>query len=106
MVSIGSAKALFDFDIVAGLIVAVIVDYAWAYLALKVDATAFLRTPIYGVFHYDDALVLVTDATVALLTKGRIRKIFIYALWFNIAFEIAEWSISAGGYTSPLIPMP
>ena len=104
MVSIGSAKALFDFDIVAGLIVAVIMDYVWKYLAMKV--LPVLQTPIYEGFHYDDALTLVTDGAIALIMKGRIRKIFIYALWFNIAFEIAEWSISAGGYTSPLIPMP
>ena len=104
MVSIGSAKALFDFDIVAGLIVAIIIDYIWAYLALKVDATAFLRTPIYGDFHYDDALVLVTDGAMAMLTKGRLRKIFIYALWFNIAFEIYETLKGYTGYVGGILP--
>ena len=103
--SIGIAKALFDFNIVAGLIIAVIMDYIWKYLATQVTATAFLATPIWEGFHYDDALVLVTDGTIAILTKGRIRQIFIYALWFNIALELAEWLMAVGGYTKPLIPI-
>jgi len=91
-------KQIFDFDIVAGLIVAFIVDYIWAYLALRVSATAFLSTPIWKDFHYDDLLVLVTDVVVAWITKGKIRKIFIYAFWFNLAFEFYEILKGYTGY--------
>jgi len=104
MVKIGSAKALFDFDIVAGLIIAVVVDWLWKYLAVK--QFTVLATPIYQGFHYDDLLVLVTDGAVAMLTRGRIRKIFVYALWFNIAFEIYEWSVGIGGYSGEGLPLP
>jgi len=84
-------KDVFDLDIIAGLIVAYAIDWTWKYLAMKVPTTAFLKTSIYEDFHYDDLLVFVTDAILIIATTGRIRKIFIYAFWFNIAFEVYEF---------------
>ena len=103
MVSIGSAKALFDFDIVAGLIVAVIMDYVWANLS-RMEGLKVLGTPIYSGFLYRDLATIISDAALAMVMKGRIRKIFIYALWFNIAMEVFQAVEGMGGYSTPLIP--
>jgi hypothetical protein len=94
------AKEIFDIDIIASLIVAVIIDYLWRYVAINVWTV--LQTSIFEGFHYDDLLVLVTDLVLAWVAKGRMRKIFVYAFWFNVAFEVYEAVNGIGGYTSRL----
>ena len=94
-------KEIFDIDIIASLIVAIIIDYLWRYIATHV--WTMLQTGIWEGFHYDDLLVLVTDLVLAWFTKGRMRKIFVYAFWFNVAFEVYEALMGVGGY-SPKLP--
>ena len=89
MIKIGSAKALFDFDIVAGLIATIIVNYIWKYISTN-HLTILETQPFgYGV-SYSDFAVLATEAGIAIMTTGRIRKIFIYAFWFKIAMQVME----------------
>ena len=105
MPKIGSVKALFDFDIVAGLIVALIMDYIIQYIATNV--LTVLNTRLAYQIYYADVAVMIVDAIIAVMTRGRIRKIFIYALWYKIGFEVwqsltfGEFKVTVGG--TPII---
>jgi hypothetical protein len=81
------AKEVFDTSVIGGFIVAVIFEYIWNYIA---NAFAALKNAIWGTFTYKDLLTLIVHLILAWLTKGTLRKLFIYAFWFKVAFEVVQ----------------
>jgi hypothetical protein len=88
-------KEIVDPDLILGLGLAVTLDFALGYVATK------LYTPLQGrifpmdgkgidVFAWDDLIMFAIEIGGALLAKGRLRKIFFYALWFSIFLKVAQ----------------
>ena len=94
MVTIGKVEALFDFDLIAGMILAVVLDYTLSYIAINIytplSGRPFgpgLTSPI-DIFGYDDFVLFGIEIAGTLLAKGRTRKIFLSALWFTIFLKV------------------
>ena len=86
MVNIGSAKALFDYDLIAGFIVAELLMY----IIYKITAPnlPILQQQIVPWVNYGMILNYAILIVAAVALKGRMKKIMIYALWFNLAIDI------------------
>jgi len=90
MVSIESAKALFDFDIIAGMIVAIIIHYAIT-LIMRTAAPQYLVSVTAGTtVTYDDAITLFVEAIGAIGLKGRTRKIMLTAFFFSLFLTVCK----------------
>ena len=87
-------KEIFDPDLILGLALSTALDFALCYVARFVFTPltgrpfAFLGSA-YDVMAWDDVLMFAIEIGGVLLTKGRLRKIFIYALWFSICVYFA-----------------
>ena len=86
-------KELFDPDIILGLGLALALDCALAYIAINVYhplmGRPFGEGSAYDIMAWDDVLLFAIEIGGVLLAKGRLRKIFIYALWFTICLMVA-----------------
>ena len=84
-----SVKEFFDFDIVGGLIVALVVDYLFThYINPTVPFLSSQPIPNVGV---DDIIIFIIYIVGAMATKGKTRKILFYAFWFKLAFKIRQF---------------
>jgi hypothetical protein len=76
------ARSIFALDILAGAGLAIILDWILAWLVWHGYFPG--GRPIEGQpVTYDDMVVIGIEVAGALLTKGRLRRIFVYALCFT-----------------------
>jgi len=93
-------KEIFDPDLILGLGLCITLDVLLGYVtSVFTPLQGRLFTSFLGGFAYDDILLLGIMIAGTILTTGRLRKIFIYALWFEICIRIA-WK------AAKLIPFP
>ena len=90
MPKLAGLKEIFDPDLILGLGLAVALDFTLGYVAIKLypPLTGRLGVAPWDIA-YDDLLMLGIEIAGVLLMKGRLRKIFIYALWFSIFHRLA-----------------
>jgi len=79
-----SVKEFLDFDLIAGMIVAFIYDYIWVHY---IQSYIPFHFNLYGIDE-KDFLVLFTLVVFAWFTKGRIRKILVYAFFFDLYLQL------------------
>jgi hypothetical protein len=89
-------KDVFDIDVIAGLIVAEIIIYSVHYLTNKIDTTGTLNAQPIPWVNYNMILQVALPLIIALVTKGRIRKVMIYAFWFSLAINANMYLWSSG----------
>jgi hypothetical protein len=86
-------KEIFDPDLILGLGLAATLDFTFGYVAIRLYAPLRGRPFAMGgkgidVFGYDDIIMFGIEIAGILLASGRLRKIFIYALWFSLFLKI------------------
>jgi len=98
-------KGVFDIDLIAGMLLALAIDYALAYIAINVDTTGTLKGRPFGagsdfdIMAWDDVILFAILISGAVMTKGRTRKIFVYALYFEaflLVASIIKWKSGVG----------
>jgi hypothetical protein len=96
-------KEIFDPDLILGLGLAIALDFTLGYVAIKLypplKGRPFGAGSAYDICAYDDLLMFAIEIGGVLLTKGRLRKIFIYAFWFSIFHLLAailQWKTGIG----------
>jgi hypothetical protein len=95
MPKLAGLKEIVDPDLLLGLGLSVALDFALGYVAIKLYPPltgrpfGFMNGKGIDVFGYDDIILFAIYIAGMLLTKGRLRKIMIYAFWFWLFLKIA-----------------
>lgn len=88
-------------DIVAGYILAEVICYAWYYAANKLDTSGTLNTQPFAWVNYNMIASVVTPLVIALIVKGRMRKVMLYAFWFAFALNVHMYLYNSGTVKLP-----
>ena len=89
-------KDVFDIDIIAGYILAEVFIYSFYYLANKVDTSGTLNATVVPWVNWNMVASVATPLVLAFVTKGRIRKVMIYAFWFAFAMQLHYYLYASG----------
>jgi len=96
-------KEIFDPDLILGLGLALALDFALGYVATRLypplAGRPFGSGSPFDICGYDDLILYGIEIAGVLLTKGRLRKICVYAFWFSMMILFAcivRWKTGVG----------